>query len=407
MERKIRVLFLPKWYPNRYDPMPGLFIQRQAEAITPFCDVALIYVHPDPHCPNKMEVEFSEENEVRVLRVYFKVSEGQSSLAGKALNLWRFYQAHRKAFHSIREFSPELVHAHILTRMGFIGWQTARKQHIPVIISEHWSRYFPENNTYQGWFRKLVTGFVVKRASVVVAVSEPLRLAMLRCGLNNPDFRVIPNVVDSVQMIVSSGTEKSEIKRMVHISCFEDKSKNISGFLRSVKALSLLRQDFVCVMVGAGPDWEDMKEYAGYLRILDSFVHFTGVKTGVEFVEILNTADFSVMSSRYETFGTVVIESLACGIPVVATGVGVAREEINGGNGLLVPPGDEKAMTDAIYQMLNLCREYDKEAIKAGILNKYTREIVGQQLTGLYREILSTPGWQSRKPYFTAKTQRG
>ncbi|MEI7724227.1 MAG: glycosyltransferase [Bacteroidota bacterium] len=388
MDRKIRVLFLPKWYPNRYDPMPGLFIQRQAEAITPFCDVALIYVHPDPDCPNKIEVEFSEENEVRILRVYYKVSGNQTSLLAKALNLWHFYKAHQKAFHSIREFAPDLVHAHILTRMGLIGWRISRKRHFPLVISEHWSRYFPENNTYQGWFRKKITGFIVKNTTAMVAVSEPLREAMQQCGLDNPVFRVIPNVVEMSPALTVISGQKTGLKTMVHISCFEDKSKNISGFLRSIKELSLLRQDFICLMVGTGPDFENMKEYAGYLRILDSFVKFTGVKTGSEFVEILSGADFSVLSSRYETFGTVVIESLACGVPVVATTVGVARDVITDQNGLLVPPGDEKAMTDALFQMLNLCREYDKNVIRESIADKYSREMVGRQIVALYRELI-------------------
>ena len=390
MDRKIRVLFLPLWYPNRYDPMPGLFIQRQAEAIAPFCDVALIYVHPDPDCPNKLEVEFSEEKEVRILRVYYKVSGRQNSFPAKALNLWHFYQAHRKAVRSIRQFAPDVVHAHILTRMGLIGWKTSRDRHVPLVISEHWSRYFPENNTYQGWLRKLLTGFVVKRAAAVVAVSHPLREAMKQCGLNNPDFRIIPNVVDTDQLITASSEKKTGLKTMVHVSCFEDKSKNISGFLRSLKQLSALRQDFKCLMVGAGPDLEELKEYAGFLKLPGSMVQFTGVKTGSDFAEVLGAADFSVLSSRYETFGTVVVESLACGVPVVATAVGVAKEIIRETNGMLVPPGDEKAMTGALYQMLDLCREYDKTAVRQGISDQYSKETVGKQLVDLYTELISS-----------------
>ena len=64
MSSKIKVLFLPRWYPHKHDPMPGLFIQRQAEALTSDCDVAVIYVHPDPNCPNKIEVDFCEEKSV-------------------------------------------------------------------------------------------------------------------------------------------------------------------------------------------------------------------------------------------------------------------------------------------------------------------------------------------------------
>ena len=326
VNRKIRVIFLPKWYPNRHDPMPGLFVQRQAEALTPYCDVAVISVHPDPDCPNKYEAEFSEENEVRVLRVYYKANGQTTSAIGKVLNLWRFYKANLKAIHSIRQFSPDLIHAHILTRMGLIGWKVSREQHIPLVISEHWSRYFPENNSYNGWLRKRLTTFVVKKADAVIAVSDTLLDAMKKSNLKNRNYKVIPNVVDTEIFRPGQSITKNPLKTIVHISCFEDKSKNISGFLRSLKDLSGKRKDFRCLMVGEGPDWDEMKEYAGFLRILDSYVSFTGVKTDNELAEILTGADFSVLSSRYETFGIVLIESLACGIPVVATAVGMAPD---------------------------------------------------------------------------------
>lgn len=389
MERKIRVLFLPKWYPHRYDPMPGLFICRQAEAITPFCDVAVIYVHPDPDCPNQYEAEFSEENQVRVLRVYYKTKGGNPGFFGKAINLWRFYRANLKAIHSIRQFEPDLIHAHVLTRMGLIGWKVSRRQHIPLVISEHWSRYFPANNSYQGWLRKLLTTFVAKRAGAMVAVSAELRDAMKRCNLVNPEFYVIPNVVDTAIFQPVYTIQDDHVKTIVHISCFEDKSKNISGFLRSVKALSLLRQDFRCMMVGEGPEWMAMMEYAGHLELYDSVVFFTGVKSGEELAGILGGADFSVLSSRYETFGTVVIESLACGVPVVATSVGVAAAIINEDNGLLVPPGDEPAMTTALNIMVDRCRAYDRRLIRSAVEGKYDPESVGTRLLEVYRKVLN------------------
>ncbi|MEI7663204.1 MAG: glycosyltransferase [Bacteroidota bacterium] len=389
MERKIRVLFLPKWYPNRYDPMPGLFIRRQAEALTPYCDVAVIYVHPDPDCPNKYEAEFSEENEVRVLRLYYKTSGQTASGTGKLLNLWKFYKANLKAIHSIRQFEPDIIHAHILTRMVLIGWRVSRKQHIPLVISEHWSRYYPENDSYHGWFRKRLTSFLVKRAAAVIAVSGQLKDAMQTNNLVNPNFHVIPNVVDTGLFSAGALVRDNPVITMVHISCFEEKSKNISGFLRSVKELAERRQDFRCLMVGEGPDLFEAGEYAGFLGILDKVVSFTGLKTEEELADVFAGADFSVLSSRYETFGTVVIESLACGVPVVATAVGVAAEVINESNGMLVAPGDEPAMTNALDRMVDRCRSYDRTAIIAGIEGKYSKETIGRQLSEVYRRLMT------------------
>jgi glycosyltransferase involved in cell wall biosynthesis len=76
-------------------------------------------------------------------------------------------------------------------------------------------------------------------------------------------------------------------------------------------------------------------------------------------------------------------------VPVVATSVGVAREVINKSNGLLVEPGDEKAMTDALFQMMDLCREFDKTIIRQGLADKYSKESVGKDIMSLYKDMLS------------------
>jgi len=393
MEHKIRVLFLPKWYPHRYDPMPGLFIQRQAESLVPFCDVAVIYVHPDPDCPNRYEVDFSEENQVRVLRVYFRTGVRSFPLPEKWMNMIQYYRAHMKAYKSIRQFSPQIVHAHILTRMGWIGWRIGRKYHIPLIISEHWSRYFPENRIWRKGFHHWATRFVTSRSKALVPVSEMLKTAMKNVGLKHGFMPVVPNVVEPGPPLCPTGFSGEKKKTILHVSCFEDKSKNISQFLWAIQKLGLAREDFTCFLVGDGPDFPMAQEYARELGILGTFVNFTGLKTGAEVFGLMYKADFLVLSSRYETFGTVVPEALSCGIPVVATRVGIVPEVINETNGIVVPPGDGQALMDAMNQMLDRCRQYNREQIRAGIGNTYSKEVVGRKIYDIYQKILS----QSRK----------
>ena len=43
----MKILFMSHWYPNRYDKMFGLFVQKHAEAVSIYCDVAVLYVHAD------------------------------------------------------------------------------------------------------------------------------------------------------------------------------------------------------------------------------------------------------------------------------------------------------------------------------------------------------------------------
>ncbi len=388
MASRLKILFLPRWYPNRNDPMPGLFIKKQAEGLTHLCDVAVVYVHPEPHCPNRYEAEFSEEKEVRVLRVYYRVPGAKAGWFGSILKLYRFYRANFRALQSIKAFDPDIVHAHIMTRTALVGYRISRLWKKPFVISEHWSRYFRENDSFRGVCRRTIARFIVGNADAVIPVSQVLRKAMQEHKLLNRRYVCIPNVVET-ELFTPAVQRKPGKTRMIHVSCFDDRSKNISGFLRIVKSLSLKRNDFECSLVGEGPDFEKMKLYATGLGLDDGTVKFTGMKQGEELVQAYRSSDFLVLSSRYETFGTVVVEAMSCGLPVVATNVGIIPEVLQSGNGLAVEPGNDRLLEEAINKMLDTCQSYDIEAIRSSVLNRFSAEKVAEMLYHLYQELVS------------------
>ena len=94
-----------------------------------------------------------------------------------------------------------------------------------------------------------------------------------------------------------------------------------------------------------------------------------------------------MLSSRYETFGTVLVESLACGTPVLSTAVGIAPEIINNRNGILIPPNDNDALVEAIDLMLDMNSSLDREAIRKEVIDRYTSQLVGSQLSAIYSQI--------------------
>jgi len=175
---------------------------------------------------------------------------------------------------------------------------------------------------------------------------------------------------------------------MIHVSCFEDKSKNITGFLRAVKTLSGKRNDFECMLVGEGPDLEKMKLFSSGLGLGEETVKFTGLRQGSELVEAYRSADFLVLNSRYETFGTVVIEAMSCGLPVVTTRVGIVPEVVDPGNGIVVEPGDDSVFTDAIDKMLDTYNTYDSERIRASVVEVFSQQKVSDLLYQVYQEFV-------------------
>jgi glycosyltransferase involved in cell wall biosynthesis len=388
LSKRLKILFLPRWYPHRYDPMPGLFIQRQAEVMSSYCDMAVLYIHADEHASNRYEIDFAGENGVRVVRVYYR--EPHLHFLSGFLKMFRFMHAHRLGFKMLRSFQPDLVHVHVLTREGVIALAYKFLNRTPYVITEHWSRYLPASNNFRGGIRKMITRLVVKSAAALIAVSESLKTAMLNFCLENTNFIVVPNPVETKLFTIGERTADDKLKkRFIHISCFEDRPKNISGFLDAVKSLSEKRSDFECFLIGDGPEFNLWKARADELGLLGKQVFFTGLKEQKELVKEIQAAGFMVLSSNYETFGTVVIECLSCGIPVVATRVGIVPDVINETNGIIVPAGDTKALEDAIDRMLDQYNSYDPQAIRETVLTKFANDTIAKQVFEIYQQSVN------------------
>ena len=105
------------------------------------------------------------------------------------------------------------------------------------------------------------------------------------------------------------------------------------------------------------PGFVDSSAPAGRRRGIDDRVSLVGPRTGAELDASYAAADLLVLASRAETYGMVVTEALARGIPVIATAVGglpgaMGRGADGSRPGLLVPPGDAPALAAALRRWL-------------------------------------------------------
>lgn len=383
-ERK-HIIFLARWYPHRYDPMFGLFVQRHAEAAALFNDITVIYCQeqralsiehnahnsqPTAHC--NFEIVRTLENNVDTIRVYYKKPKN------KILSLLRFYRANMKALKMCKP--ADMIHVHILTRLGVIAWIQKLLHKTPYIITEHWSRYLPGNG-FGGFLRKLFTKIVVRNAETVTTVTENLANAMRNHGLKNDNYVVLPNVVNLDMFHIS---EKNNAPcKIIHISCFEDKSKNISGLLESLKIIDDKGIDFQCTLIGEGMDLEVMKEKAHNLQLINK-VSFTGLLQGQELADKLSSGDFLVLSSNYENMPVVILEALTSGLPVVSTNVGGIKEMVDETKGILVEPKNKEALAEALIKMIETHKNYDANYLRNSVIEKYGYESVGRFLSRLY-----------------------
>jgi glycosyltransferase involved in cell wall biosynthesis len=150
--------------------------------------------------------------------------------------------------------------------------------------------------------------------------------------------------------------------------------KDFSTLLRAFSVLRE-RQDAHLLILGEGELREELESLASEL----------GIATAVDmpgFVDnpyaYMRQADVFVLSSKWEGFGNVVVEALACGCPVVSTDCPSGPAEIlaNGEYGSLTPVGDETALAAEIETVLNTTPEPDRLRARA---EAFTTEIVADQ----------------------------
>ncbi len=378
-ERK-HIVFLARWYPHRYDPMFGLFVQRHAEAAALFNDITVIYCQQttdngqQTSSKEKFEIVRTLENNVDTIRVYYKKPKN------KIQSLLRFYRANMMALKLCKK--PDLIHVHILTRLGVIAWIQKLLHKTPYIITEHWSRYLPGND-FKGLLRKLFTKIVVRNAETITTVTENLAIAMKNHGLRNDNYVVLPNVVNLDMFHISE--KNNNPCKIIHISCFEDKSKNISGLLESLKIIDDKGIDFQCKLIGEGMDLDLMKGKAKELQLINK-VSFTGLLQGQALADVLSSGDFLVLSSNYENMPVVILEALASGLPVVSTNVGGIKEMIDDTKGILVEPRNKEALAEAMIKMIETHKNYDANYLRNSVIEKYGYESVGMFLSRLYNK---------------------
>lgn len=141
------------------------------------------------------------------------------------------------------------------------------------------------------------------------------------------------------------------------------------------------------VIVGDGPARADLE------RELPGAV-FVGERHGTQLARLYASLDVFAHTGPYETFGQTVQEALASGVPVVAPAAGGPVDLVQPGvTGLLVPPGDAPALTDAVARLVaepETRRRYGRAA-RAAVADRGW-DVVGDELLAHYEAVLAGPG---------------
>jgi L-malate glycosyltransferase len=388
--KKLHILFVASWYPNLNQPVLGNFIQRHAHAVAAQHKVSVVsaFSSAEHNCID----EHHDGNLSEFIAYYPKLKEGDL-----VLNKVRKVKAYRKAMREViaRSISkhgpPDVIHVHVAWPAALIVLPMAKELGKPIVLTEHWSGYLPEDGNYSGFFLKHYTRALVQRSKAVTVVSEKMKAAMHQHGLD-AEFHHLPNAADTGVFAHSPAGKKSEPFRFLHVSMLVNREKNITGMLTAF-AEAVSHAEFHLTIVGDGPERKSHEETARKLHISDK-VSFVGLKTPEEIATLMNEHDALLMFSNFEGMPVTIIEAQCCGMPVLATNTGAIREMLTNPKDIMVNPGETEQLGKAMLLMKrSLSDERDISGLRKSISERaqqrYSYRAVADQLNSIYQKVIA------------------
>lgn len=389
-DKKLHILFVASWYPNRNQPVLGNFIQRHAHAVSAYHNVSVVAAFTsDAH--NCID-EHHDGNLSEFIAHYPKIKDGDH-----VLTKVRKVKAYRKAMRELIQRSitkhgaPDIIHVHVAWPAALVVLPMAKELGKPIVLTEHWSGYLPEDGNYTGFFLKHYTRALVRKSKAVTVVSEKMKAAMHEHGLD-AEFYHLPNAADTGVFSHLPHETKGKPFRFLHVSMLVDREKNISGMLAAL-AQANKHSEVHLTIVGDGPERKFHEVTVRELGLKDK-VEFVGLKTPVEIAALMNDHDALLMFSNFEGMPVTIIEAQCCGMSVLATNTGAIREMLTNPKDMMVNPGETDQLGKAILLMKkSLQDETDVSALRKGISERaqqrYSYRAVADQLNDIYRKVIA------------------
>ena len=287
----------------------------------------------------------------------------------------------------VRRFAPDLIFSYFLYPDGYAALEIAKALSVPVIVMGVGS----DVHNIGDRFSAMRTRTVLRQADFLVAISEDLRKRMVAMGAAPEKAAAIVSgcdttifhPMDRLPARLKLGID-ADVEAVVYIGRM-DIRKGLRELVDAAVWLHPRRPKMHVYLIGAGPDRPVVEAAiqasgaAGYIHALQ----------GCSFDDVavwMTASDLVTLPSYMEGCPNVVLESLACGRPVVATNVGGIPEIMSEACGRLVPPRDAKELAQALASVLD--KTWDASTICAHGGRSWSA--VARELLALFEKVVST-----------------
>ena len=247
----------------------------------------------------------------------------------------------------LRRLQPDIVNPHYCVTHGVIAALAGAQ---PRVVNVWGSDLLGNGEGPVSWWRRGLIRLSLKQADAVISTSAFMADAVKSLLPNHPPIRLVPFGVDTDHFKPASTERTAGNIRIGYVKSFARKYAP-DVFIEAASTVAKKRKEIDFIMAGRGPLLDQMRALADR-KGLAGRISFTGFVPHDKVAETMRSLDILVNCSRTESFGVVICEASASGLPVIATDVGGIREAMQGGKtGILVPRNDAEALASAMIKL--------------------------------------------------------
>lgn len=379
------MLIVPSWYPTEDKPNSGIFFKEQAIALQEQ-GLEVIVAYPEIHSIKELKKQKFKRG------FYYNIEDGLKTYRIKEYNFLPkirrgssiiYYLKLKNIFaRLIKEGKkPDIIHAHSVLWGGWAAAKISKQYNIPLIITEHSSAFV------RGLIKEYQKPFIREafdQAKKVIVVGPSLEKELAKYT-EKEKIILIPNIVNTSLFNPNDNIQKSNKFRFFSLA-FLTYNK---GFDLSLKAFAKAfkgNEEVELVIGGDGEERKNLENLAVDLGIKKQ-VTFLGELSREQAVMEMQRCDVFVLASRFETFGVVFIEALACGKPIIATKCGGPEMIIDENNGILVDVNNIRELGRAMGFMKKNYNKYQQNKIIEDCRRKYSRDVITKQIVHIYNNL--------------------
>lgn len=283
----------------------------------------------------------------------------------------------------------DLVHFHSPLFTFPIG--LLREKNYPLIMTTHYLLDVKANKLAASIYRKFIkwtTKFIAENVDKIICVNEDYIPVFLSWGIDRDKLTYIPNGVDTKKFSPGKSNAKMKFRNDKLIVYFGrlHYQKNIDMLIRSFKYIKDKVDDVKLVIIGDGTDFDKLKK----MSLHDKDIIMTGFLPDEDLIDYLRAADLVVFPSRGENASFTLLEAMACGIPVISSDVGNAKNLLADGRGVLLEKYTEKEIAEKCISLLKNKEKAEKMGGKSRtfVQQNYSWGKISKKTEELYKTLI-------------------